>query len=94
MSSGDTGYNGGDIMDIEIKEKVNLGSQLRINRVRQGYTIKELAKISGVSVTTINWAESKRREKVRLDLIIKLAKSLNISLEEIIVERKIVNGIQ
>ena len=94
MSPGDTGYTGGDIMDIEIKEKVNLGSQLRVNRVRQGYTIKELAKISGVSVTTINWAESKRREKVRLDLIIKLAKSLNISLEEIIVERKIVSGVQ
>ena len=77
-------------MDIEIKEKVNLGSQLKVNRIRKGYTIKELAQISGVSATTINWAESKRREKVRLDLIIKLASSLNVSLEELIVERKVV----
>lgn len=77
-------------MNICFEECVNLGSQLKVNRIRQGYTIKELAQISGVSVTTINWAESKRREKVRLDLIIKLASSLNISLEELIVERKVV----
>lgn len=77
-------------MNICFEECVNLGSQLKVNRIRQGYTIKELAQISGVSATTINWAESKRREKVRLDLIIKLASSLNISLEELIVERKVV----
>lgn len=77
-------------MNICFEECVNLGSQLKVNRIRQGYTIKELAQISGVSTTTINWAESKRREKVRLDLIIKLASSLNISLEELIVERKVV----
>lgn len=77
-------------MDIEIKEKVNLGSQLRGNRVRQGYTIKELAKKSGVSVTAIDYAEKGRVKNTRLDVIIRWADVLNISLEELIVERIVI----
>ena len=89
MSPGDTGYTGGDIMDIEIKEKVNLGSQLKVNRVRKGYTVKQLSKKSGVSTSAINYWETGKGIDMRLDVIIRLAEALNISLEELIVERRI-----
>ena len=74
-------------MDIEIKEKVNLGMQLRVNRVRRGLSVKELAKKSGVSVTSINWAENGRVKNTRLGAVIRLADTLSVSLEELIVER-------
>ncbi|CAM2079783.1 MAG: hypothetical protein NSGCLCUN01_04011 [uncultured Clostridium sp.] len=76
-----------NIMDIEIKEKVNLGMQLRVNRVRRGLSVKELAKKSGVSVTSINWAENGRVKNTRLGAVIRLADTLSVSLEELIVER-------
>lgn len=74
-------------MSVNFQERVNLGMQLRVNRIRQGLSTKELARKSGVSVTSINWAESGKSKNIRLDSIIRIADTLNISLEEIIVER-------
>ncbi|CAM2079729.1 MAG: helix-turn-helix transcriptional regulator [uncultured Clostridium sp.] len=81
---------GKKIMDIEIEEKVNLGMQLRVNRLRRGLSVKELAKKSGVSITAIDWAENGRTKNTRLDVIIRWADVLNIPLEELIVERRII----
>lgn len=77
-------------MTINFMENENLGMQLRINRIRKGYTIKELSEKSGISSTTIAWVEVGRTSDMRLDSIIRLAEVLDVSLEELIVERKIV----
>lgn len=74
-------------MDVKIKEEVNLGMQLRVNRIRKGLSVKELSKKSGVSVMAIDCAENGKVKNTRLDIIIRWADVLNISLEELIVER-------
>ncbi|MDU3546440.1 MAG: helix-turn-helix transcriptional regulator [Clostridium sp.] len=76
-------------MNINFQESVNLGMQLRVNRVRKGYTVKELSQKSGVSTSAINYWETGKGTDMRLDVIIRLAEALNISLEELIVERRI-----
>jgi len=87
VSPGDTFYKGVKKMSVNFQERVNLGMQLRVNRIRQGLSVKELAKKSGVSANSIIWAENGTTQNTRLDSIIKLADTLNVSLEEIIVER-------
>ena len=77
-------------MTINFVENENLGMQLRVNRIRKGYTVKELSEKSGVSASTITWVEVGRTSDMRLDSIIRLAEALDVSLEELIVERKIV----
>ncbi|MBS6502206.1 MAG: helix-turn-helix domain-containing protein [Clostridium sp.] len=74
-------------MSVNFQERVNLGMQLRINRIRAGLSVKELARKSSISATSINWVENGRSKNIRLDSIIRIADTLNISLEEIIVER-------
>lgn len=74
-------------MSVNFQERVNLGMQLRVNRIRAGLSIKELAKKSGVSANSIMWVENGTTQNTRLDSIIRLADILNVSLEEIIVER-------
>lgn len=76
-------------MEVKIEEEVNLGMQLRVNRVRKGLTVKELSKKSGVSTSAINYCETGKGTDMRLDVMIRLAYALNIPLEELIVERKI-----
>lgn len=77
-------------MSIKIQENENFGMQLKINRIRKGYSVKELARKSGISATTINWTEVGRTSDMRLDSVIRLAEVLDISLEELIVERKVI----
>lgn len=77
-------------MTINFVENENLGMQLRVNRIRKGYTVKELSEKSGVSASTITWVEVGRTSDMRLDSIIRLAEALEVSLEELIVERKII----
>lgn len=76
-------------MNIKFEENINLGSQLRVNRVKKGYSMKELAERSGVSACAINYWENGKGTNMRLDTIIRLATALNIPLEELIVERRI-----
>ncbi len=76
-------------MSVNFQECVNLGMQLKVNRVRKGYTVKQLSKKSGVSTSAINYWETGKGIDMRLDVIIRLAEALNISLEELIVERRI-----
>ncbi|MCR1952926.1 helix-turn-helix domain-containing protein [Clostridium sp. DSM 100503] len=77
-------------MSVNLQERVNLGMQLRINRVRKGYTVKELSRKSGVSTSAIIYCENQKGSDMRLDAIIRLAYALNIPLEELIVERRII----
>lgn len=77
-------------MNICFEECVNLGTQLKVNRIRKGYTIEELSKKSGVSVSAINYWESGKGTNMRLDVAMRLTKALNIPLEELIVERRII----
>ena len=79
-----------NIMNICFEECVNLGTQLKVNRVRRGYTVEELSRKSGVSVSAINYWESGKGSNMRLGITIKLAEALDIALEELIVERKVV----
>lgn len=75
---------------VEIREKVNLAMQLKINRIRKGYSVDELARKSGVAKSTIFSIEQERFKMTKLDTIITLGEVLNVSLEELIVERKAV----
>ncbi len=77
-------------MDICFKECVNLGTQLKVNRIKKGYTIEELSKKSGVSVSAINYWEAGKGTDMRLDVAMRLTKALNIPLEELFVERRII----
>ena len=76
-------------MNLVFAEEVNLGVQLRTNRIKKGFSIKNLSKKSGISESTILATETGKTKNMRIDNIIRLASVLNISLEEIIVERKI-----
>ena len=74
-------------MEVEIKEKVNLGIQIKINRIRQGYSLMELSRVSGIPYETIRLIEVGKTKLVPLNKIIIISQSLGVSLEEIIVER-------
>ena len=76
-------------MNLVFAEEVNLGVQLRTNRIKKGFSIKNLSKKSGISESTILATETGKTKNMRIDNIIRLASVLNILLEEIIVERKI-----
>ena len=75
-------------MEVEIKERVNLGIQIKINRIRQGYSLMELSRVSGIPYETIRLIEVGKTKLVPLNKIIIISQSLGVSLEEIIVERK------
>ena len=59
-----------------------LGPELRRMREERGLTVGELAKKSGVSVSTIRTAERGTRE-VRWNTIAKIAKPLGLTSDEV-----------
>jgi len=59
-----------------------LGQELRRIREERGLTVEELAKKSGVSVTTIKVVERGARE-VRGDTVAKLARPLGLTFDEV-----------
>lgn len=61
---------------------------LKLERVKRSLTQKDLQKISGVSVLTIGKIERGETDTVMLGIYKKLAKALDISVEELIKEEE------
>ena len=77
-------------MEVEIKERVNLSNQIKVNRINQGYSRQELGELSGIAKNTIRLIEEEKYKTTRLNVIIALAKALGITLEDIIVEKMVI----
>lgn len=77
-------------MEVEIKERVNLSNQIKVNRINQGYSRQELGELSGIGKNTIRLIEEEKYKTTRLNVIIALAKALGITLEDIIVEKMVI----
>ncbi|POM23268.1 anaerobic benzoate catabolism transcriptional regulator [Actinomadura rubteroloni] len=63
----------------------NLADRLRSVRKRRGFTQRELAAASGVSLSLIRKIEQAEREDTRLETLRKLAKALEVSTSDLIV---------
>jgi transcriptional regulator with XRE-family HTH domain len=64
----------------------HLGETLHLARRRAGKTIRELEKETGVSPTIISRVETGQRPQVSFEVIARLAKALNVSLDRVIAE--------
>lgn len=62
---------------------------LKLERVKRNLTQKQLQDLSGVSMVTIRKIEKGEVEKVTLSTYKKLAKALDISVEELIKEEEV-----
>lgn len=69
-------------------EILNLSWKLKMYRMKNRYTQKQLSEKSGVSSATIFLAEKRQNYNLRLENAIKLAASLNITLEQLVVENQ------
>lgn len=65
-------------------EEINIGENIKKYRVKAGLSQEELARKSGVKYTTLTKIESKVIKKPSVLIIAKLAKILNISIEELL----------
>lgn len=63
-----------------------MAGKLREIREGQGVTMRDLAKLSGVSRPTLYMAEADA-ERVRVESLIKIARALGVTLAEIAPER-------
>lgn len=77
---------------IIMNEKVNIPWLLRMNRIKKGLSIKELAELSGVGLTSVARIESGNWKKIGIDIIVKLSKALDISIDDLVVEKELVRG--
>ena len=62
---------------------------LKLERVKRNLTQKQLQDLSGISMVTIRKIEKGEVEKVTLSTYKKLAKALDISVEELIKEEEV-----
>ena len=65
------------------------GMTLKVGRVKRNLTQKQLKELSGVSMVTIGKIERGDVEKVTLATYKKLAKALDIPVEELIKEEEV-----
>lgn len=65
------------------------GMTLKVGRVKRNLTQKQLKELSGVSMVTIGKIERGDVEKVTLATYKKLAKALDIPVEELIKESEV-----
>lgn len=65
------------------------GMTLKVERIKHNLTQKQLKELSGVSMVTIGKIERGDVEKVTLSTYKKLAKALNIPVEELIKESEV-----
>ncbi|MBY0756312.1 helix-turn-helix domain-containing protein [Clostridium sardiniense] len=70
-----------------MKERVNLADNLRMYRAKNRFSQVELARRSGVSHRTIVDSERNIEHRLSFEGVLKLAEGLNISLENLIVEK-------
>lgn len=61
-----------------------LSRNLTVARAKANKTLQELAKDSGISITTISLIESGKKKNVRLTTIVKLAEALKIDYHYLI----------
>lgn len=71
----------------KINEKINLSDKLRMYRAKNRLTQKELAEKSGLSTATIYGTENNKERRLELETILRISDALDISLEELIVEK-------
>ena len=78
---------------IIINESVNIPWLLRMNRIKKGLSIKELANLSGVALSSVvgiekgNW-----KKRIGIDVIVKLSKALEIPVDDLVVEKEFVRS--
>ncbi|MDB2104820.1 MULTISPECIES: helix-turn-helix domain-containing protein [Clostridium] len=75
---------------IIVNESVNIPWLLKMNRIKKGLNQNELAKLSGVSLTSVTGIESGSWNKIGIDIIVKLSKALDISVDDLVVEKEFV----
>ena len=76
-----------------MNEKVNIPWLLRMNRIKKGLSIKQLAELSGVGLTSVAGIENGSwKKRIGIDVIVKLSKALNISIDDLVVEKELVRG--
>jgi transcriptional regulator with XRE-family HTH domain len=68
--------------------------KLEFYRYRAGLSIKGLSELSGVAEPTISRIENKKDYKPQAETLLKLAKALKISMQELIVEDEEDNKLQ
>ena len=69
------------MMTIDTKK---VAMALRIGRAKKDLSQKQLADLSGVSETTIVFLESGKHSEVRANTLARIAKALEIDLEDLI----------
>nr|WP_278679981.1 helix-turn-helix transcriptional regulator [Clostridium paraputrificum] len=77
---------------IIMNESVNIPWLLRMNRIKKGLSIKELANLSGVALTSVAGIESGSWKRIGIDIIVKLSKALEISVDDLVVEKEFVRS--
>ncbi len=75
-----------------MNESVNIPWLLRMNRIKKGLSIKELANLSGVALTSVAGIESGSWKRIGIDIIVKLSKALEISVDDLVVEKEFVRS--
>lgn len=63
---------------------LNLGENLKREMKTKGITIKELSKISGVSIGTISEISTGKEDNPKLKTVINISNALNVPLNELI----------
>ena len=78
---------------IIMNEKVNIPWLLRMNRIKKGLRIKELAELSGVALSSVAGIEKGNwKKRIGIDVVVKLSKALDISIDDLVVEKELVRG--
>ena len=77
---------------IIMNEKVNIPWLLRMNRIKKGLKMEELANLSGVSITSVVGIETGHWNRIGIDIIVKLSKALDISIDDLVVEKEFVRS--
>lgn len=74
---------------METKEIVNIAIKLKKIREEKELSKKELARKAGMSYESLRSLESGKVRGVQLNKIVKLSQVLNVTLEDLIVEKVI-----
>ncbi|MFQ8921932.1 MAG: helix-turn-helix domain-containing protein [Clostridium paraputrificum] len=78
---------------IIINESVNIPWLLRMNRIKKGLSIKELANLSGVALSSVAGIEKGNwKKRIGIDVIVKLSKALEIPVDDLVVEKEFVRS--
>lgn len=75
---------------MDERSGVSLGRRLRAERGRQGLSMRELTAKSGVPPTAISEIERGVRKRPRVTTLAKLAKALDIPVEDLLEEEAVV----